>query len=579
MSLCATPLPPACEKELQRLVGLVPDADLSVLVATEPDFKTGGFRAGNGKALRARLLQLVSGPAALSDTLRSVLARRSRICGLVKLLSSDTLVENRHAIAALLGPSVLLIALLLDPRPDIRAKAENWLSLPEPFLPVPPEEALARLREQFGSLSGLLGELPPKTVPFTREAWQDQKEKLENRIRDLHTENRRLKGVDDRLSTAKARIKTGEGERDALQQKLTESQGQLRVKTRELEETAAELTRETAHREDRLAAAVDLALVQEFHGWLAQARAVEAETKRDAPAADLLAQAEAALTIQNAVDRHSGNRTRLADRLESLTEARRKVRDALRNALRQAPELKAVEPALTAEISRLSEQLDPSPPATPLEDALAARIHAAADNDLPALRSLPDLFESLHVLDAPAIARLRNAFDRRLATAQAVGVPAEADTEERQNTVSLLGRALGGQTPAILLVDGHNVLFGLPTRYAPARGTSRSEAEKRQRLTDDLARIAAPSPALRVWIVFDGPTRSDTQAASNVRVTYSGGTGEHRADGVILDNIRFFKSSAPDLPVILASNDNALCGAARRLGARDIPVLELGAFF
>ena len=63
-----------------------------------------------------------------------------------------------------------------------------------------------------------------------------------------------------------------------------------------------------------------------------------------------------------------------------------------------------------------------------------------------------------------------------------------------------------------------------------------------------------------------------------VNNTYSGGKGEHRADGVILDNLRFFKSTAPETPVLLVSNDNDPCLAARRLGAQDIPVLDLGAF-
>jgi len=48
---------------------------------------------------------------------------------------------------------------------------------------------------------------------------------------------------------------------------------------------------------------------------------------------------------------------------------------------------------------------------------------------------------------------------------------------------------------------------------------------------------------------------------------------------VLLDNIRFFKSVSPEIPVLLASNDNDLCVAARRLGARELPVLDLGAFF
>ena len=135
-----------------------------------------------------------------------------------------------------------------------------------------------------------------------------------------------------------------------------------------------------------------------------------------------------------------------------------------------------------------------------------------------------------------------------------------------------------GQTPAILLIDGHNVLFGLPARYMPARGTSLPDADKRKKLTDDIVRVTAPNPSVRAWIVFDGPTRSDTQASPNVRVTYSGGEGEHRADGVILDNLRFFKSSSPDTLVLLVSNDNDLCASARRLGALGLAVLDLGAF-
>ena len=579
MSLCATPLPPACDKELQRLVALVSDADLSTLVATEPAFQVGGFRAGNTKTLRSRLLQIVCGPAVITDSIRRVLAHRSRSHTLTGLLSAEAIIEARHSLATLLGGDVLLIALLLDARPEVRAKAESWLQLPEPFLPCEAPDALSRLRELFSDFSGLLGSVPGGHAPLTRELWQSQKEKLEGRLRDLQTENHRLKGVDDRLSRVTTSLKKCEAELSDAKMKSSEAEASLRQKTRELETMTAELSRETSRREDRLLAAVDLTLAKEFYGWLSNARTVETAAACPAPQADLLAQADAALKNQAAVDRHSGNRATLAERLEQLEAAQKKVRSALRNALRQTPELRAVETALASEIRSLSSLLDPEPATTPLEEAFLTRIHAASDNDLPRLRELPELFASLRILDDAALSRIRQAFQKRQAAAQAVGVPPDARMEERQNTASLLGRALTGQTPAILLVDGHNVLFGLPTRYSPARGTALTEAEKRKLVTDDIVRIAAPTPSIRVWIVFDGPTRSDTQAAPNVRVTYSGGQGEHRADGVILDNIRFFKASSPDVPVIMASNDNDLCIAARRLGAQDIPVLDLGAFF
>jgi len=578
MSLCVTSLTPDCEKELLRLIALVPEPDLSLLVATEPAFQTGGFRAGNSSALRARLQQVVCGSAVISDSLRKLLARRSRSFSLTGLLSLEALVEARHAWAAILGGPVLLIALLLDPRKEVRDKAESWMQLTEPFLSLDPSDALTRLRMLFADLAELTGTLPAGDVAPTRETWHQQKEKLESRLRDLQAENRRLKGVDDRLSRVTAQLKASEEKRTSAEQKLDAAEKQLRLKTREAEEALAELARETSRREDRLQAAIDAALAKEFHGWLANARAVERAAAAPAPQDDLLAQAESALKRQNEIDRHSGNHALLAERLERLQATQSRVRGALRNALRQAPELKSVEQGLDAEIKALSNLLEPAPAASPLEEAVLARIHAAKENDLPKLRELPELLTSLHVLDESAYARIRQAFQKRLAAIQALGVPLAADMEPRRDAAAHLERALSGQAPAILLIDGHNVLFGLPARYMPARGKALPDADKRKRLVDDIVRVTAPNPALRAWIVFDGPTRSDTQASPNVRVTYSGGQGEHRADGVILDNLRFFKTTAPEIPVILASNDNDLCSAARRLGAADIAVLELGAY-
>jgi hypothetical protein len=152
---------------------------------------------------------------------------------------------------------------------------------------------------------------------------------------------------------------------------------------------------------------------------------------------------------------------------------------------------------------------------------------------------------SLCVLDEAALTRLRLAYQKRLATAQAVGVPPDPHTEERRNAVSLLGRALSGQTPAILLIDGHNVLFGLPA--ATTRRARRCRDRRGKASASDGRRRADRRPqsvAARLG-VFDGPNRSDAQAAPNVRVTYSGGTGEHRADAVLVDNLRFFKSTRP----------------------------------
>lgn len=579
MALCSTSLTPECEKELVRLTVLVPDADLAALVATEPAFQKGGFRAGHIPLLRTRLQQIACGAGEVSPALRRALARRSRAHTLTGLIAVEALTEARHALAALLGAPVLLVALLLDDREDVRTRAEGWLLQPIPFLALEPAAAVARLRDLFADLHTLLGRAPEVNgVAPTREAWLAQKERLEYRLRDLQTENRRLKGAEDRLAGLQRQVSQAHEQRDAARQRVLDLEKALRQTARDLETATVELARERTHREERLAAAVELALAQEFHGWLAQARAVERDAQHPAPHADLLAQAEAALRKQSEADRHSGNRALLTARRNQVEQTLATVRAALNNALRPTADLHAVEDALATERMRLDRLLDPDAPVSPLEAALTAQLQSAHDNDLPRLRELPDLLSSLHLLDAPAVARLHAAFERRVSALEALGGPPPPQTAELPPAAALLARALAGETPAILLLDGHNVLFGLPSRYNPARGASLTEAEKRQRLARDVARLAGPNPALRAWIVFDGPTRQDTQAAPNVRVTYSGGQGEHRADGVLLDNIRFFTSASPETPILLVSNDQDLCANARRLGAANLPVLDFGAF-
>ena len=580
MSLCETPLPDACGQELQRLIAEVPDADLSRLVATEPAFRVGGFRpAGKPAVLRARLRQIVTGAGPLPESVRRILARRSRAAALLNLLSPELLAELRHALASLLGDPALRIAMLLDDRVEVRDQAEAWLREADPLPPLKPDQALDRLREQFAPLTDLIGIAPAANQPPTREAWLTQKARMEERLRCLQTEKRRLQGVEDRLARQATLLKKSEAELDLARQKAEAAEASLRRNTVELETAKAELARETDRRDERLAAALDLALAREFHGWLAHTREVETEARETDRHADLVAQAEAALQHQREQDRHSGNRAVLGMRAEQLRSVLEEVRDTLAHALRVTPELQRMESALASEVRRIEQILNPQPPTTPLEKALLAHLHAAPENDLPGLRDLPERFAPLGVLDDAALDRLREAFRKRLSVLQTAVPPPEPHMAERRGPVARLGRALAGEEPAILLIDGHNVLFGLPSRYAPPRGASLSEAEKRQRLIDDLTRLTSNTPSIRVWLVFDGPTRSDNQAAANVRVTYSGGEGEHRADGVLLDTLRFFKSSSPDTVVFLVSNDHDLCVAAQRLGAIDITVLELGPFF
>lgn len=580
MSICSTPLPPDCEKELNRLVDCLSDGDLAMLAAMEPAFQTGGFRNSKPPIIRTRIRQLVTGSQPVSETLRKHLAKRSRIASLADLLPSNIICDNRHAFVALSSAHTFLVALLLDARAEIREKAEAWLKDETPFLSLTPEDALKQLRDVFEPLTELLGASTSDGLPVTQEAWRAQKEQLDLRIRDLNEQNRRLRGVDDKLAGISRQLKTAETQLASTKEKLDEAEKALRQKNAETEKLVAALNKETANRDERLTAALDLALAKEFFGWLGNARALEAQAQAVDPYADVLKQAEAALAHQAELDRHTGNRMTLESRLSELEKMQTRIIQTLEHAIRQSPELKRIESALSSEIEKLRALLYSAESASPIENMLIERIHAAPDNTLPALRPLPGLLASAGLLQSDSRARVMKAFRKRFAALEALGVaPPDQETEARKPSVSLLGRALAGQQPLMLLVDGHNALFGLPTRYNPQRGSAASEGDKRNKLVKDIIRVTAPNPAVRVWVVFDGPQRTDTQASPNVRVTYSGGEGEHRADAVLLDNIKFFRAADPNMAVLLVSNDSDLCKEAARQGAQIVPVMDLGTFF
>lgn len=578
MSISTTELTDTCRKELQRIIGYVTDKELNTLLKTEPSFSAGGFRSQKPALLRKRLEQLVFGGAEISRQIRAVLATHSRSASLLTHISTETLISTAAAWAIVLGEHVFLVAALLDPREPVRKQADKWMERTPHFLQMKPEKAQEELSETLEDIRELLGVEPSSSPYVTKESWNEQREKLNQRIKTLQTENRRLKGVDDKNSRTNTLLQKEKGKNTLLSEKLKKSEIELRKIRRELEFVKAELQRETSRREERLQAALDIRLSREFHGWLAEAKAVEIEVDNNSSTKDVIEFAEQALKKQVKADRHSGNRANLNKRLQKLNKLLAEVQDILQNAISQSPELKEAEDKLEREIQHLHELLHPQGPASPLEEILINKIHSVPDNTLPHLKSLPDELRSLKLLNSKSLKKIEAEFRKRLDAINALGVEIDPELKVRKDAVALLSRALAGKHPAILLLDGHNVLFGLQARYMPPRGTASPDKKKRQSLVDDVVRITRPNPALRAVVHFDGHTRSDADPSANVRVTYSGGEGEHRADKVIIDQIRFLKSAYPDTDVLLVSNDNDLCKDARKLGAQDLAVLDFGAF-
>ncbi|MGN0853226.1 MAG: hypothetical protein ACI4Q3_07590 [Kiritimatiellia bacterium] len=118
-----------------------------------------------------------------------------------------------------------------------------------------------------------------------------------------------------------------------------------------------------------------------------------------------------------------------------------------------------------------------------------------------------------------------------------------------------------------LIVDGWNALLGSHSilssgeKHLPLDGKSDA---LRARVRAWLA--ASVHLNDRAWIVLDGP-RPGGETEERLRVSWTGGSGAHRADRFICDYLRMRRFAGPRGNVVVATDDRDFKREAERLGA------------
>ncbi len=134
-----------------------------------------------------------------------------------------------------------------------------------------------------------------------------------------------------------------------------------------------------------------------------------------------------------------------------------------------------------------------------------------------------------------------------------------------------LADAVRSEPPSVrrrlrLLIDGHNVINLVPA-FANRIGVDSHETIR----DAFVERLVAAQPLFGVCeteIYFDGAIRNDYNPGRNVRVHYSGGVGDHKADRAILDLLEFYLDTGDYCVVV--TEDGDLRNEARSLGSRII---------
>ena len=138
------------------------------------------------------------------------------------------------------------------------------------------------------------------------------------------------------------------------------------------------------------------------------------------------------------------------------------------------------------------------------------------------------------------------------ATAENVALREERDALKAHFDLALLAAMdLKGREP-LEIWDGWNLILGA---QKAAKGRAELIAQ-------------AKATGRRIWIVFDGPVEHITQDG-NVRISYTGGEGEHRADRFIIGFVRMAAYLGLKDRVSVRTNDKDFRKAVAQLTARD----------
>ena len=153
---------------------------------------------------------------------------------------------------------------------------------------------------------------------------------------------------------------------------------------------------------------------------------------------------------------------------------------------------------------------------------------------------------------------------------------AELEAVRSHFALALAAARAGDEMPAggsLLIVDGWNALLGSASLLTPAEKRLKP-SEKEACLEAIVSDWLAAHPSDRAWIVFDG-ARPDGRTEGRLRVTFTGGTGAHRADRFICDFLRMRRFVGASYPVCVVTEDKDFRRDVQALGVEVASVESL----
>jgi len=580
MNIDGKPVPLEIVAGWRLAFGRVSDANLRALATANANLHA-GFRPGTValavvvQRAQAALTTLAYLPADYKTALQGATLSRS----LMSVFSEEVILLSAEGLAQCFGRAETMGAMLLDDRPAIRAKGfdliEAWDGA-EPSAEESKQAAddlaaeLAPFWTHAQAVTGRAG-VPPLAAPDgaalhvrVRQPRAQNERHLVLTLREKRVEANRLRRELDTVKPERDRLST---------QNVSLSTNLLNI-TNQLSTLQANL-------DDRVAAAVQAQLHERLHPWLRPAEELE-RIASDVLNRGVLEQAADVLVKQANIDRRFGIRSQLQIELDRCEGMLQKIRAAQFESINPLPDLVPMAEQITARIAELHLVLrwpqTAAAAANPAFVKLTQSIAGALTIDaVAAIRSALQASERLKLLGDEELQSAYGLLREATSRVYARGIVGRANSHAAlaQLPLHAMQIQLAQGAECTLVVDGHNVLFKLPTLFGGEFERGVPGAHARRSLVSKLVALGHRYPNLTIRLWFDAAEIAEDTVSENVRVNYSGGVGDNRADHQIVAYLRHLAEASPEQTRAVVTADGQEAADASSTGAMVMAPQEL----
>ncbi|MEN9417710.1 MAG: YacP-like domain [Pseudomonadota bacterium] len=581
-------------------------ADVRLLAVKRSDVIR-GFRPASIdiRIARERLKDALSKSSELPADIRAQLRATGLANSLLLVLSQEALERIASPLAAYFGTKETAAALLLDDRLAVRDMGRAALASWDGEEPTASrkeaaaKQVLAEIGPFVGHLQELMaasGVMAPEVAPTPVAAAAPARAPRLRREAELVVALRGKRQEVARLAKENTRVSNL---LSAAANQASTAAADLTVTGSRLNAALQELGSLKAQFDARLEEAVSARLNDRLLPWLEPAESLErgagalgipAPSQRAgasglaAEESDAIRAAELLLDRQAAADRQFGLRSAIRAERERCAALLERLRQAQADSIRPLAELGSGAKALEARIRQIDGVLGAGPAGPPAQSPALRRFESALAgagslDKVAALRQHLIASEPLGLLGEEELDEAFRLLDNASSRMYALAGVGRGWTVGRSDLSGLplyaLQATLAQGRPCTLVVDGHNVLWKVPTLFRPHYEKGQPGGRARRALEAALQALAERQPDLTIHLWFDGGVMEDRVLAPNLRVHFSGGVGANRADRQMLAYLAHLNASRTDEVRAVTTADGEVAATAQASGALAMTPQEL----